>query len=174
MINQLCCYIHVLSFYRNLEVIKSNNSRKKMTDKYQQFKEFTLFKEEFIFIVSIYQFLNEQFELKELFNGFLQFEMSYSHFRRNFLRKLEKYAKDSCGVVCYSKNQCDGHRALTYLQKYEDFMIYNVEERNIFYKNISIIKEGKNTDPLMGYVFLPKDMVDLKEKSWSQRLAYLN
>ena len=138
-------------------------------------KKFTLFIEEFVFISSLYEFLNEKIELKDFFNGHLQFEMTYSNFRRNFLRKLEHYAKNSCGVTCYcTDNECDGHRALKYLQKYEDFMIYNVEERGIFYKNISIIKEGKNTDPLMGYIFIPKDMVDLREKSWSQRLAYLN
>ena len=94
--------------------------------------------------------------------------------KKNFLRKLEHYAANSCGVVCRSDNECDGHRSLKYLQKYEEFMIYNVEERNVFYRNISIIKNGKNTDPLMGYIFIPKDMMDLRGKSWSQRLAYLN
>ena len=145
-----------------------------MADKYQQIKKFRLFVEEFIFITTLYEFLNEKFELKEYFDGHLQFEMSYSNFRINFLRKLERYAKNSCGVKCPSDNECDGHRTLTYLQRYEDFMIYNVEEREIFYKNISIIKTGKNTDPLMGYVFIPKDMINLKGKSWSQRLSYLN
>ena len=146
-----------------------------MADKYDQFKKFTLFQEDFVFIVSLYQFLNEKFELKDFFDGHLQFEMPYSNFRINFLRKLENYAKNSCGVVCYSNNnECDGHRTLKYLQKYEEFMLYNVEERNVFYKNISIIKQGKNTDPLMGYIFIPKDMVDLRGKSWSQRLSYLN
>ena len=145
-----------------------------MSGKYNQFKNFYLFVEEFIFITSLYEYLNENFELKEFFNGHLLFEMSYSNFRRNFLQKLENYAKNSCGVVCESKNMCDGHRTLRYLQKYEDFMIYNVEERNVFYKNISIIKERKNTNPLMGYIFIPKDMIDLSGKSWSQRLAYLN
>ena len=53
-------------------------------------------------------------------------------------------------------------------------MLYNVEERKLFYKNLSIIKYGKNTDPLMGYIFVPKDIVDLEGKSWSQRLSYLN
>ena len=145
-----------------------------MADKYAQIKKFYLFVEEFIFITSLYEYLNEKCELKELFNGHLQFEMSYSDFRKNFLRKLENYAKNSCGEVCDKTNEFDGHRSLTYLQKYGEFMIYNVEEKNIFYKNISIIKNGKNTDPLMGYIFIPKDMVDLRGKSWSQRLAYLN
>ena len=145
-----------------------------MANKYDQFKKLTLFKEEFVFIVSLYKFLNEKFELENIFDGHLQFEMSYSNFQINFLRKLEHYAKNSCGVVCPSTtNECDGHRALKYLQQYEEFMIYNVEERNIFYKN-SIIKQGKNTDPLMGYIFIPKDMINLKGKTWSQRLAYLN
>ena len=53
-------------------------------------------------------------------------------------------------------------------------MIYMVEEEKVFYRNISVIKDGKNTDPMMGYIFIPKDMVDLKGKSWSQRLAMLN
>ena len=146
-----------------------------MVNKYDQIKRFTLFKEEFVFIVSLYTFLNEKFELENFFDGHLQFEMSYSNFRINFLRKLEQYAKNSCGVVCESNtNECDGLRSLKYLQRYEEFMIYNVEERDIFYKNISIIKQGKNTDPLMGYIFIPKDIVNLKGKTWSQRLAYLN
>ena len=145
-----------------------------MADKYAQIKKFYLFVEEFIFITSLYEYLNEKCELKELFNGHMQFEMSYSNFKKNFLRKLEHYAKNSCGEVCEKSNECDGHCTLKYLQKYEQFMIYNVEERNVFYRNISIIKDGKNTDPLMGYIFIPKDMVDLRGKSWSQRLSYLN
>ena len=144
-----------------------------MTDKYQQIKKFILFVEEFKFITSLYTLLNEKFELKETFNGYLQFEMNYSNFK-NILRKLEKDAANSCGVVCEKTNTCDGHLALTYLQRYEQFMIYNCEERKIFYKDISIIKNGKNTDPLMGYIFIPKDVVDLKEKPWNVRLSYLN
>ena len=144
-------------------------------DKYQQFKKFILFQNDFIFITSLYQFLNEKIELKELFNGHIQFEISYSYFRKNFLRKLEEYAKRSCGVVCERQcDDCDGHRTLKYLQHYEEFMLTSVKERHIFYRNISIIKNGKNTDPLMGYIFIPKDMVDLRGKSWSQRLFYLN
>ena len=145
-----------------------------MADKYAQIKKFYLFVEEFIFITSLYEYLNEKYELKELYNEHLQFEMSYSNFRKNFLRKLENYAENSCGVVSYKSNERDGHRSLKYLQQYEEFMIYNVENRDVFYRNISIIKNGKNTDPLMGYIFIPKDKVDLKGKSWSQRLAYLN
>ena len=53
-------------------------------------------------------------------------------------------------------------------------MTYNVEYRNCFYKNISIIKFGKNADPLMGYIFVPKDIVDLSPYTWSQRLSYLD
>ena len=142
-----------------------------MAGKQEQFKKYQLFVD-----TLLYQFLNEKFELKELFNDNLQFEINYSYFRKDFLRKLEYYAACSCGVVCYleDEKECDGHRALKYLQKYEEFMLHNVEERNIFYKNISIIKHGKNTDPLMGYIFIPKDMVDLRGKSWSQRLSYLN
>ena len=147
-----------------------------MVDKYEQFKKYQLFVEIYVFITTLYEYLNEKNELKEFFNGYPQFEISYSYFRKDFLRKLEKYARGSCGVVCprHGEEECDRHRALKYLKRYEDFMLFNVEERNIFYKNISIIKQGKNTDPLMGYIFIPKDMVDLRGKSWSQRLLYLN
>ena len=142
-------------------------------DKYQQIKKYILFEEIFQFHISLYLLLNEKFELKEMFNEHLQFEMTFTSFKK-YLRKLGKYAADSCGVVCYSNNECDGHRCLSYMQKYDEFMTYNVEHRELFYKNISIIKNGKNTDPMMGYIFIPKDIVDLKGKSWSQRLSYLD
>ena len=141
-------------------------------DKYQQIKKYILFEEIFQFHISLYLLLNEKFELKEMFNEHLQFEMTFTTFKK-YLRKLEKYAADSCGVVCYSDNECDGHRCLSYMQKYDEFMTYNVEHRELFYKNITIIKNGKNTDPMMGYIFIPKDIVDLKGKSWSRRLSYL-
>ena len=144
-----------------------------MADKYFQIKKYLLFFEEFVFNTSLYILLNEKFEKKELFNDNLQFEMTFSQFK-NILQILEKNAADSCGVVCYSNNECDGHRCLNYLRKYNEFMINSVDDRKLFYKNIEIIKNGKNTDPMMGYIFLPKDVVDLNGKSWSQRLSYLN
>ena len=144
-----------------------------MADKYFQIKKYLLFFEEFIFETSLYFILNEKFEKKELFNDNLQFEMTFSQFK-TILRFLEKNAADSCGVVCYSDNECDGHRCLNYLRQYNEFMTESVESREIFYKNIEIIKHGKNTDPMMGYIFLPKDVINLKGKSWSQRLSYLN
>lgn len=144
-----------------------------MADKYFQVKKYLLFMEDFVFKTSLYFILNEKYEKKELFCGNLQFEMTYNQFK-TILMFLERNAAETCGVVCYSDNECDGHRCLNYLRQYNEFMLESVEKREIFYKNIEIIKVGKNTDPLMGYVFLPKDAVDLKGKSWSQRLSYLN
>ena len=144
-----------------------------MADKYFQIKKYLLFFEEFIFETSLYFILNEKFEKKELFNDNLKFEMTFSQFK-TILRFLEKNATDSCGVVCYSDNECDGHRCLNYLRQYDNFMTESVENREIFYRNIEIIKNSKNTDPMMGYIFLPKDVVNLKRRSWSQRLSYLN
>ena len=83
--------------------------------------------------------------------------MTFSQFK-TILRFLEKNAADSCGVVCYSDNECDGHRCLNYLRQYDNFMTESVENREIFYRNIEIIKNSKNTDPMMGYIFLPKDL----------------
>ena len=144
-----------------------------MADKYFQIKKYLLFFEEFIFETSLYFILNEKFEKKELFNDNLQFEMTFSQFK-TILRFLEKNAADSCGVVCYSDNECDGHRCLNYLRQYDNFMTESVENREIFYRNIEIIKNSKNTVPMMSYIFLPKDVVNLKRRSWSQRLSYLN
>ena len=53
-------------------------------------------------------------------------------------------------------------------------MIRMVEDEKIFYKNMWVVKDGKNTDAMMGYIFIPKDMVDLRNKTWSQRMAFLN
>ena len=145
-----------------------------MAGKFAQFKEYILFFQDFVFISSLHEFLNEKNEIKnQLFNEHIQFELNYSDFKK-FLRKLELYASNSCGVVCPSNNECDGHRTLKYLQQYEKFMIHMIYEEKIFYKNILVIKEGKNTDTMLGYVFVPKDKVDLNGKTFSQRLRYLN
>ena len=145
-----------------------------MADKYLQFKKFTLFFEEFFFISTLYEFLNESNEEKTLFNGQIQFKMRYTDFKNKFLRKLRYYAKNSCGVVCQSDNMCDGHRTLEYLEQYDEMMRHMVVNEKVFYKNISIFKHGKNTDPVMGYVFVPMDRISLEEKTWSQRVAFLN
>ena len=145
-----------------------------MADKYIQFKKFTLFFEEFFFISTLYEFLNESNEEKLLFNGELQFKMQYTDFKNKFLRKLRYYAKNSCGVVCQSDNMCDGHRTLEYLEQYDSMMQHMVVNEKVFYKNISIFKHGKNTDPVMGYIFVPMDRICLENKTWSQRVAFLN
>ena len=146
-----------------------------MGDKYSQFKEFILFFEEFYFISSLYEFLNESNEVRgSLFNGQIEFKMRYSDFKNKFLRKLRYYAKNSCGVVCQSDNMCDGHRTLEYLEQYDAMMTTTVVNEKVFYKNISIFKDGKNTDPVMGYVFVPMDRISLEGKTWSQRVAFLN
>ena len=146
-----------------------------MAGKYAQFEQYVLFFEDFCFITSLYEFLNEKNEVKNsLFNGHIEFEFSYSYFKNKFLRKLEFYAKNSCGVVCQSDNECDGHKTLNYLKRYEEFMVHMVEDEKIFYKNMYVVKDGKNTDAMMGYIFIPKDVVNLKDKSWSQRMAFLN
>ena len=144
-----------------------------MADKYIQIKKYLLFMEDFVFKTSLYYILNEKYEKKELYFDNLQFEMTFGQFK-TMLRFLERNAASTCGVVCYSNNECDGHHCLNYLRQYDEFMLNSVEDLKFFYKNIEIIKVGKNTDPLMGYVFLPKDPVDLKGKSWSQRLSYLD
>ena len=145
-----------------------------MADKYFQFKKFTLFFEELFFISTLYEFLNESNEEKNLFNGHLQFKMKYTDFKNKFLRKLRYYAKNSCGVVCPSDNICDGHRTLEYLEQYDQMMYHMAVNEKVFYKNISIFKHGKNTDPVMGYVFVPMDRISLENKTWSQRVSFLN
>ena len=139
-----------------------------------QFKKFTLFFEEFFFITTLYEFLNESNEEKLLFNGQLQFKMRYTDFKNKFLRKLRYYAKNSCGVVWQSDNMCDGHRTLEYLEQYDNMMQHMVVNEKVFYKNILIFKHGKNTDPVMGYIFVPMDRICLEGKTWSQRVSFLN
>ena len=53
-------------------------------------------------------------------------------------------------------------------------MTHMVVNEKSFYKTIAVVKNIKNTDPMMGYIFIPMDMVDLKEKTWSQRVSFLN
>ena len=112
-----------------------------MADKYQQFKKFQLFIEEFVFISTLYEFLNEKNELPNLFNEHLQFEISYSYFKKNFLRKLEHYAANSCGVVCYkSDNPCDGHRTLHIFKNMKNLCCIMLKKGTFFIK-ISVLSK---------------------------------
>ena len=76
-------YCYIRTSYRSL----INFKEKKMVDKYEQLKKYQLFCEICCFITTLYEFLNEKFEQKELFNDYLQFEIPYSYFRQDFLRK---------------------------------------------------------------------------------------
>ena len=55
-----------------------------MADKYQQLKKIELFFQEFAFITNLYEYLNEKNELSLMFNRHLQFEISYSDFKKIF------------------------------------------------------------------------------------------
>ena len=140
--------------------------------KYSEFKKYILFKEEFIFIISLYLILNEKHEIKN-HDGKLKFLMSYDNFKQ-YLRTLRKAAKDSCGIVCHKDEMCQGHKVLDIMEKYENFMIDSVERRSLFYKNIKFEKLFDDSYPMFGFVLKPLDEVDLGWKSWSQRMSYLN
>ena len=55
--------------------------------RYSQFKKYILFHEEFVFIISLYQILNEKYEVKTN-NGQLKFIMSYL-----LLKKIKKSSR---------------------------------------------------------------------------------
>ena len=140
--------------------------------KYSEFKKHILFHEEFLFIMSLYQILNEKHEVKTS-NGQLKFIMSYQNFKK-YLRQLRKAAADSCGIVCYKDKMCPGHEVLKIMNDYEDFMVDLVENKTLFYKYVVFQKIYDDNAPMFGFVLNPLDEVDLGWKSWSQRMSYLN
>ena len=158
-----------------LLLLVSNQQRKmaeKMAEsKYSVFKKYVLF-EEFLFVMSLYEILNEKHEVKTN-DEKPKFIMSYSNFKQ-YLRKLRQAAKDSCGIVCYKSEMCSGHKVLDIMEKYENFMMDCVERRALFYKYVVFKKLFEDTYPMFGFVLKPLDEVDLGWKTWSQRLSYLN
>ena len=139
--------------------------------KYSQFKKYILFQEDFLFITSLYFIFNEQNEVKTIDNK-LKFIMTYDKFVY-YLKKLRKDAKNSCGIVCYKKEMCLGHKTLDLMEQYQNFMIHSVERRGLYYKHVKFIKIKKNDDPMFGFIIVPIDEVDIGWKTWSQRLSYL-
>ena len=137
--------------------------------KYDQFKKFILFEEVCVFIVSLYSILNEESEIKES-NNFL---MTYQNFKK-CLRVLRKKASQSCGIVCYKDNACQGHKILQMMNDYEEFIEDCVENKSLFYKYVLFEKTFDDSAPMLGYIIKPKCEVDLGWKSWSQRMSYLN
>lgn len=144
-----------------------------MADKFDQFKKYILFNEFCQFVTSLYYILNEKYQVKTIDDKKLKFIMPYQKFKE-ILRYLRKNAKDSCGVVCCRTEKCLGHQTLEVLEQYESFMLDAVERRCLFYKYVKFIKIKNDKDPMMGYMPIPIEEVDLGWKSWSQRLSYLD
>lgn len=143
-----------------------------MADKrLSQFKKYILFQEDFLFITSLYFIFNEE-NLVKTINDELKFIMTYSKFKK-YLIKLRKDAKDSCGVVCYKTENCQGHKTLNLMEKYQDFMVDSVQRRGLFYKHVKFIKIKDDTEPMCGFMLIPIDEVDIGWRSWSQRLSFL-
>ena len=138
---------------------------------YEGFKNYTLFQEDFLFKISLYFILNEENYVKTL-SGEPKFVLTYEKFKK-YLVKLREYAKNSCGIVCQSDEQCLGHKTLNLLQSYDDFMFDSVERRALYYKHVKFIKRKGDTDPMFGYILVPINEVDLGWKTWLERMRYL-
>ena len=138
---------------------------------YDTFKDYVLFHEDFRFKISLYYIFNEQNRVKTA-SGEIKFVLTYQAFKL-LLNKLRNYAKNSCGVVCQSQKNCQGHQVLEMLQNYDDFMFDSVERRAVFYKHVKFIKRGEDDDPMMGFIAIPINQIDLGWDSWSKRMSYL-
>ena len=141
------------------------------TSMFEAFKNYILFQEEFLFKISLYFIFNEENYVKTM-SGELKFVLSYEKFKK-YLLKLRNYAKNSCGVVCQSDEQCLGHKTLELLQNYDDFMFDSVERRAVFYKHVKFIKRKDDNDPMFGFIPVPINEKDLGWDSWSKRMSYL-
>ena len=138
---------------------------------FDRFKDYVLFHEDFRFKVSLYFIFNEQNCVKSK-SGEIKFVLTYQAFKL-LLNKLRNYAKNSCETVCQSEKNCQGHEVLEMLQNYDDFMFDSVERRAVFYKHVKFIKRGEDDDPMMGYIIIPINEMDLGWDSWSKRMSYL-
>ena len=98
--------------------------------------------------------------------------MTYQKFKK-YLKKLKRYAQDSCGIVCQKSQMCLGHQTLDLMEKYDHFMFDSVERRGLYYKHVKFIKVKTDNDPMLGFIIVPIDEVDIGWRNWSQRLSYL-
>ena len=138
---------------------------------YESFKNYVLFEEFMKFKISLYFIFNEQNRIKTA-SGEIKFVLTYQQFKQ-YLLKLCNYARNSCGIVCQSTKNCQGHQVLEIMQKYDDFMFDSVERRSVFYKHVKFIKRGDDEDTMMGFIIVPINEMDLGWKTWSERMRYL-
>ena len=149
-----------------------NNRKKKMAvSRYEQFKKYILFQEDFIFMTSLYFIFNEENQVKTIDNQ-LKFIMTYQKFKK-YLKKLKEDAKNSCGIVCRCQQMCLGHQTLDLMEKYDHFMFDAVDRRGLYYKNVKFIKVKTDDHPMFGFIIIPIDEVNIGWKTWSQRMSYL-
>ena len=141
------------------------------TSMFEAFKNYILFEEDFLFKISLYFIFNEENCVKTV-SGELKFVLTYEKCKK-YLLKLRNYAKNSCGIVCQSDEQCLGHKTLDLMQRYDDFMFDSVERRAVFYKHVKFIKRKDDNDPMFGFILVPINEKDLGWDTWSKRMSYL-
>lgn len=139
---------------------------------YSRCKKYVLFQEDFIFLTSLYFIFNEKNQVEKSADEQPNFIMTYKTFKE-YLLKLKKDASRSCGVVCFSSENCNGHAVLELMQNYDDFLFESVEKGLFFYKYVKFVKKGNDNEPMLGYKIYPVDGVDLGWRTWSQRMSFL-
>ena len=138
---------------------------------YSKFKKYILFQEDFIFITSLYFIFNETNGYKTI-NNKLNFMMTCKKFKE-YLLKLKKDARNSCGIVCRKDKNCLGHQTLNLMEEYDRFLFDAVERQGLYYKSVKFVKVKNDNDPMFGYIICPVEEVDIGWKTWSQRMSYL-
>ena len=139
---------------------------------FDSFRKYILFHQEFKFIISLYFILNEENYIESIDKETIKFVLTYEEFKKKLI-SLRKYARNSCGIVCQSDENCIGHKVLEIMQKYDDFLFDSVERCSTYYKYVKIVKTKSDNDPFFGFEIFPYIEVDLGWKKWSERMSYL-
>ena len=160
-----------MMLFRLLLLVQDKRKKKMAESRYDQFKKYLLFQQDFLFSVSLYFIFNEENAVKTVNNEF-KFILTYQKFKQ-YLVKLRKYAKNSCGIKCQNDEMCLGHQTLDLMEKYDDFIFDSVERRGLYYKHVKFVKVEDDNNPMLGFKIIPINEVDLSWKSWSQRMSYL-
>ena len=98
------------------------------------------------------------------------------NFKRKYSQKIRSSCEHGSNFVCPTDNLCRAHKFIFFIEKIFEAMTHCVIEEKIFYKYFlfKLKKNEYSLNEISGWDFIPSQIKDLSNLSYSKRLSYLN
>ena len=89
-------------------------------------------------------------------------------------KHLFPYIREGCDFVCPSEKECYGHKFLGYIEFLWKAIAWAIEEKKVYYKYFHFTDFKIENGKIKGWHAVPVEPKDLRNLTYSRRMAYLN